>query len=160
MLLYANICECVGVRVCEHTSCGHSAPVVAADWAFSGKSQTGSGGVCRWAGSWHPVTGEHTLKLLHTHSLAPPRVHTADTKRVSPKNLPCSTAHSYAKHSLTRFLMMAFCITSKHCARDPRVSRQWHTSYKHRAEIFMSCADNWNLHTTELILLWALPNSA
>jgi len=103
MLLYANIvCVCGCERVSEHTSCGHSAPVVAADWACSGNIQTGSGGVCRWAGSWHPVTGEHTLKSLHTHSLAPRRVHTTKRWRVSPQTVSGSTAHLHAKHSVEK----------------------------------------------------------
>lgn len=34
--------------------------------------------------------------------------------------------------TLTRFLMIAFCKISKHCPREPNVSKQWHTSCRQK----------------------------
>lgn len=87
--------------------------------------------------------GTHLKIAAQTQSGTTTSPHYKETKSVSPQTVSGSTAHSMQNiqqkntRSLTRFLMMAFCITSKHCARDPRVSRQWHTSYKHRAETVM-----------------------
>ena len=116
----------------QATSCGCSlrwCPAVGsvAETVGWGSSGTGTSVEVHWGGRTGPTVWPPLSTTLLPYCLVP-QPDQSGRERHSYTHTHTHRDEYTQVHHLTRFLQMPFCSTSKHCERDPSVSKQWHTS--------------------------------